>query len=103
MSKSKREYHTLRTRWHTEEAMTKPADTTLEREKDKLWITDAELIRWLGVPEKTGYETIRMMEAKGGFPRKQKLWGDRRYKPAIKAYLDRLYGSVTAPQQRERA
>lgn len=83
--------------------MTKPSADTLEREKDKLWVTDAELIRWLGVPEKLGYETIRMLESKGDFPRKQKLWGDRRYKPAIKAYFDRLYGSVGAPQQRERA
>lgn len=84
--------------------MTKPAANTLEREKDKLWINDIELIRWLGVPEKLGYETIRALEKKDAlFPRKQKLWGDRRYKPAIKAYFDRLYGNVGVPQQRERA
>lgn len=84
--------------------MTKPATDTLERERGKLWIKDSELIRWLGVPEKIGYETIRMLEAKGGFPRKQKIWGDRRYKPAVKAYFDRLYGAnVSVPQRRERA
>jgi hypothetical protein len=32
--------------------MTMPAAHTLEREKDKLYLTDAELIRRLGVPEK---------------------------------------------------
>jgi hypothetical protein len=32
--------------------MSKPAPETLEREKDKLYLTDAELIRRLGVPEK---------------------------------------------------
>lgn len=82
--------------------MTKPAVETLEREKDKLWVSDAELVRWMGVPEKQGYETLRMLDAKpSGFPKKQKLWGDRRYKPAVKAYFDRLYGvKVDAPQQR---
>jgi hypothetical protein len=32
--------------------MTMPAPHTLEREKDKLYLLDAELIRRLGVPEK---------------------------------------------------
>lgn len=84
--------------------MSKPSAETLEREKDKLWITDAELVRWMGVPEKEAYETIRALDDKpSGFPRKQKLYGNRRYKPAIKAYFDRLYGNVGVPQQRERA
>ena len=85
--------------------MTKPAPQTLEREKDKLWLLDSEWIRRLGVPEKLGRETLRMLEAKGnGFPRKQKLWGDRRYWPAVKAYFDRLHGiKVDDPQRRERA
>jgi len=30
--------------------MTQPAPETIEREGSKLWITDAELIRWIGVP-----------------------------------------------------
>lgn len=34
--------------------MTTPSTETLEREKDKLYVTDAELIRRLGVPEKIG-------------------------------------------------
>ena len=84
--------------------MTKPAADTLERERDKLWISDAELVRWLGAPEKLGYEMIRSLEAKDpAFPKKQKLWGERRYKPAIKAYFDRLYANGSVPQQRERA
>ena len=85
--------------------MTKPADATLEREKDKLWIKDSELVRWMGVPEKQAYEIIRMLDAKpSGFPRKQKLYGDRRYKAAVKAYFDRLYGvTIDASRQKERA
>jgi predicted transcriptional regulator len=59
---------------------------------DALYITDAELIRRLGVPEKTARVVIRELEAKNGFPRKQELWGGRRYWPAVKAYLDRMNG-----------
>lgn len=80
--------------------MSTPNTETLEREQDKLWVTDAELIRRIGVPEKKAREAIRMLEAKSGFPRKQKLWGDRRYWPAVKAYFDSLYG---LPQRRDRA
>lgn len=82
--------------------MSLPAPDTLTREKEKLWVTDAELIRRMGVPEKTARETLRMLDAKpSGFPRKQKLWGDRRYWPAVKAYFDNQYGpNVEAPSRR---
>lgn len=77
--------------------MSMPATETLEREKDKLWVTDAELIRRMGVPEKQARETLRMLDAKqSGFPRKQKLWGDRRYWPAVKDYFDSMYGTKVA-------
>lgn len=65
---------------------------TLEREKDKLYITDAELIRRLGVPERTARVVLQHLDARGGFPPKQKIWGNRRYWPAVKAYLDRMNG-----------
>jgi hypothetical protein len=32
--------------------MTSPSPETVAREADKLFLTDAEMIRWLGVPEK---------------------------------------------------
>jgi hypothetical protein len=59
-----------------------------------LWVTDAEMITRLGVPEKVARVAIRILDAKpaSGFPRKQKLWGDRRYWPAVKAYFDQVYG-----------
>lgn len=73
--------------------MTMPAPDTLERETTKLWVTDAELIRRMGVQEKIARETLRLLDAKpSGFPKKQKLWGDRRYWPAVKAYFDKQYG-----------
>lgn len=85
--------------------MTQPLPDALEAEKDKLWLTDAELIRRMGVPEKTAREAIRMLDAqRKGFPQKQKVWGDRRYWPAVQAYFDREYGGTFVPiQRKERA
>lgn len=65
---------------------------TETREQDTLWVTDAELIRRIGVPEKKAREALRMADTKPGFPKKQKLWGDRRYWPAVKQYFDTQYG-----------
>lgn len=77
---------------------------TIERET--LWVTDAELIRRMGVPEKIAREAIRSLDdnPSSGFPRKQKLWGDRRYWPAVKAFLDRTNGlnMDASPARRER-
>jgi hypothetical protein len=69
---------------------------------ETLWVTDAELIRRIGVPEKKARETLRVLEGKRGFPQKVKLWGDRRYWPAVKAYFDRLYGVTIEASQRGR-
>lgn len=81
--------------------MTAPSPDTVSREKEKLWVTDAELIRRMGVPEKIARVQIRELDRKAaGFPRKQKSWGDRRYWPAVEAYFDQLYGSKLATPQR---
>jgi len=74
--------------------MTQPAPETIERERDKLYVTDAELVRRLGVPEKIARDAIAMLDrdARSGFPRPQQLWGNRRYWPAVKAYFDRTNG-----------
>lgn len=63
--------------------------------RETLWVTDAELIRRMGVPEKIARETLRALDLdprRSRFPQKNKLWGDRRYWPAVKAYLDRTNG-----------
>jgi hypothetical protein len=72
--------------------MTMPAPETLEREKDKLYLTDAELIRRLGVPEKTLRPLLPGLEKNYGFPKKSPLFGDRRYWPAVKNWLDKHNG-----------
>lgn len=58
------------------------------------FVTDAELIEYLGVPYKTASEAIMVLDRDpaSGFPKKQKLWGDRRYLPAVEAWLDRKNG-----------
>lgn len=81
--------------------MTQPAPETLEREKDKLYLTDAELIRRLGVPEKILRPMLPTLETSFAFPQKQPLFGGRRYWPAVKAWLDKHNGlMVDAPPTR---
>jgi hypothetical protein len=75
--------------------MTQPRPETIEREKDKLYITDAEMCRWLGVPWPTLRPILPELEARNGFPRKSALFGGRRYKPAVRAWLDRHHGIPT--------
>jgi hypothetical protein len=77
--------------------MTLPAEQTLEREKDKLYLTDAELIRRIGVPEKTMRSMLPGLEQNYGFPKKSPLFGDRRYWPAVKTWLDRHNGLTMDP------
>jgi hypothetical protein len=75
---------------------------TLDR-PDTLYITDAELIRRMGVPEKTARMVIRALDAdrKSGFPAKDRFFGGRRYWPAVRAYLDkRNRVNVEAPAKR---
>jgi hypothetical protein len=42
--------------------MTAPRPETIEREKDKLFLTDAELIRKLGVPARPAREALEMLD-----------------------------------------
>lgn len=74
---------------------------TLETE----WVTDAELIRRSGVPEKIMRRNLHEYDAKPqlGFPRKFKPYGDRRHWPSVKAYFDSLNKVVNAGDNRKRA
>jgi hypothetical protein len=72
--------------------MTTPAPETLEREKDKLYLTDAELIRRIGVPDRILRPMLPGLEKNYGFPKKSPLFGDRRYWPAVKTWLDKHNG-----------
>jgi hypothetical protein len=83
--------------------MTLPQPATLDREKDKLYVTDAELIRRLGVPEKVARQAIEMLDRNPrttGFPQKQALWGNRRYMPAVMDWLARTNANLGASERR---
>lgn len=90
--------------------MSMSADDTETRERgpyqkrETLWVTDAELIRRMGIPEHTARALLHEYDAKrSGFPQKQRLMGDRRYWPAVVAYFDQLYGlKITASHGRQR-
>jgi hypothetical protein len=68
-----------------------------------LYVTDAELIEYLGVPYKTACVAIAALDRdrSQNFPQKQKLWGDRRYLPAVQAWLDRKNGLTVASSRRD--
>ncbi len=55
---------------------------------DTIWVTDAELIRRSGVPEKIMRANLRALDSQPrlGFPQKNKLWGDRRHWPSVLEY-----------------
>jgi predicted DNA-binding transcriptional regulator AlpA len=72
-----------------------------------LFVTDLELIRRLGVPEELGRALLQDFDAKHPtFPKKQERWGNMRYWPAVKAWLDQTCGLELAerpPRQTSRA
>ena len=73
--------------------------------RQTLWVTDAELIRRMGVPEKIMRRALRSLDENRrttGFPAKQKLFGDRRYWPAVLAYFEANYGFKPEPSQQGR-
>lgn len=80
--------------------MTAPSPlTTDERQpegRDGLWVTDAELIRRSGVPEKIARQAIEMLDKNpvSGFPKKDPLWGNRRFWPAVEMYWAKRQGLV---------
>jgi hypothetical protein len=55
------------------------------------------LIELLGVPEKQASQAIAVLDRdrRSGFREKQKLWGGRRYWPAVRAYFDLKYTPLT--------
>ena len=72
--------------------------------REGLWVTDAEIIRRLGVSEKVGYAALRRLDATGaGFPPKSKVWGKRRWWPAVKDYFDAKYGLKSGLSSKGRA
>lgn len=58
-----------------------------------LFVSDPEMYRRLGVGPKTGRIAVQALE-RSGFPPKQPLFGNKRYWPAVRYFLDRYYGLI---------
>jgi hypothetical protein len=58
------------------------------------WVSDDELIQRVGGPRDLLRMTLAALDndPASGFPRKVKIWGDRRYWPGIKDYWKAVYG-----------
>ena len=65
--------------------------------RDALFISDAEMYRRLGVGEGIGRVAVRELEKRQIFPPKDPLFGNKRYWPAIRAFLDARAGLSASP------
>src|SRR6266404_5149111 len=66
--------------------MTIHAPETLEREKDKLYVTDGEIARRMGVGINSGRKAMQKMRRHPKFP--PKTIGGKRYWPSVRDFLD---------------
>jgi hypothetical protein len=66
-------------------------------------LTDAEMIRRIGVPEKIARAAIRALDENphSCFPKKSALWGNRRYWPAVAVWFQEQYDLETDPEPRK--
>ncbi|RNL46362.1 winged helix-turn-helix domain-containing protein [Ochrobactrum sp. MH181795] len=58
---------------------------------EKLFMTDAEVAKAIGLPTNEFKATAIALQ-RSGFPVPDPVFNNRRYWPAVKAYLDRRYG-----------
>jgi hypothetical protein len=69
-------------------------------ERETLYVTDAELIRRTGIPEKVARRLIRELDRlPSGFPPKDRLCGNRRYWPAVQDFFAARTAKIVASQQ----
>ncbi len=64
--------------------------------KEADFLTDLEIAQRWGVCDKTARRAIKALEKAGGFPRKDPLFGGKRYWPAIDAFMKRRAGLIVA-------
>lgn len=68
------------------------------------FLTDKEICAELSVPAETGMLALAELDKRRGrggvpFPAKDPLFGDRRYMPAVRAWLANRYGIATLSPQ----
>ena len=72
----------------------------MTRRAPGLYVSDAELYELLGLEKRDGACAVQALEMDRSFPRKEALFGNKRYFPAVRAFLDRRYGlSMVAPSK----
>jgi len=73
------------------------SEATREREREKWLVTDAELLRRLGMSPKAGRRVLGFLDDKdtrSGFPPKLKMWGGRRWWPHVEQWMAHSSGML---------
>jgi hypothetical protein len=70
---------------------------------ETLFVSDVEMIRRIGVPERIARAAIRALDENphSRFPKKSALWGNRRYWPAVKAWFKEQNDLETGPEPKK--
>jgi len=78
-------------------------DALLALHPQTLFVTDAEMIRRIGVPAKIARAAIRALDENphSRFPKKSALWGNRRYWPAVEVWFQEQHDLETGPDPRK--
>ena len=78
-------------------------DALLALHPQTLFVTDAEMIRRIGVPQKIARAAIRALDENphSRFPKKSALWGNRRYWPAVEVWFQEQHEIETGPEPRK--
>jgi hypothetical protein len=78
-------------------------DALLALRPETLFVTDAEMIRRIGVPERIARAAIRALDENphSRFPKKSALWGNRRYWPAVEAWFQEQHDLQTDPEPKK--
>ncbi|MGO7036070.1 winged helix-turn-helix domain-containing protein [Rhizobium ruizarguesonis] len=69
---------------------------------DVLYVTDAECAARIGLPTQDFKDTLPALE-RAGFPTKDPLFNNKRYWPAVRAFLDKRNGLASSFQRRNPA
>ena len=74
-------------------------DALLALRPPTLFVTDAEMIRRIGVPDKIARAAIKALDENpySGFPKKSEVWGNRRYWPAVELWFQKHQDLDTGP------
>jgi hypothetical protein len=78
-------------------------DALLASRSQTLFVTDAEMIRRIGLPDKIARAAIRALDENPSsrFPKKSAIWGNRRYWPAVEVWFQEYHNLHAGPEPRK--